>query len=188
MLKKLKQIKEREIQIRDNKLEKLIKKHKINKTDAEVLTKNLQVVELFEKVAKKINSKLALPWITTELLSVLNYNKKTLDQVNIKSEHVIELLELLEQKKITPLKAQEILRKFIPKSFSPKKEKISIITNDKKLLKIIQKIIKNNKNAVKDYKKGEQKALNFLIGKVMQTTNKSADYQIVRKILEKELT
>ncbi len=169
------------------KLEKIIKKHKINEKNAKILTKNLQVVELFEEVSKKINPKLALPWITIELLSVLNYNKKTLDEVQINPQHIIELLELIEKNKITPLKAQEILRKFIPKSFSPKKQKITVISDDKKLTTIIQKAIKNNKKTVDDYKSGNKKAINFLIGQVMKETNKQADYQVVRKILEKEL-
>jgi aspartyl-tRNA(Asn)/glutamyl-tRNA(Gln) amidotransferase subunit B len=169
------------------KLEKIIKKHKINQKDAQVLTKNLQVVELFEKVVEKINPKIALPWITTELLSVLNYNKKSLDDVNIHPQHIIELLQLLQDKKITPLKAQEILRKFIPKSFSPKKQATAVISDDKKLLKIIQEAIKKNPKPTEDYKSGNKQAINFLIGKVMKSTNKSADYQVVRKILEKEL-
>ena len=171
------------------KLDKIIKKHKINSKDAEILTKNLQIVEIFEKVSEKINPKLALPWITIELLSVLNYNKTTLDnpKTDIKAEHIIELLQLLQQKKITPLKAQEILRKFIPKSFSPKSKATPIISDDKKLKTIIQKIIKKNQQSAKDYKSGNKQAINFFIGQVMKETNKSADYQLVRKILEKEL-
>ncbi|MBT3463420.1 Asp-tRNA(Asn)/Glu-tRNA(Gln) amidotransferase GatCAB subunit B, partial [archaeon] len=80
-----------------------------------------------------------------------------------------------------------ILRKFVPESFSPKKENIQIISDDKALLKIIKQIIKDNKKSAQDYKSGNKQAINFLIGQVMKETNKSADYQIVRKILEKEL-
>ncbi len=171
------------------KLEKIIKKHKISQKDAQVLTKNLQVVELFEKVVEKIQPKLALPWITTELLSVLNYNKTTLDKTNINPQHIIKLLQLLQQNKITPLKAQEILRKFIPKSFSPKSQasKSAIISNQAELEKIIKNILKQNQKSVQDYKSGNKQAINFLIGKTMQATKKSADYQMVRKILEKKL-
>jgi aspartyl-tRNA(Asn)/glutamyl-tRNA(Gln) amidotransferase subunit B len=169
------------------KLERIIKKHKINKKDAEVLTQNLEIVEFFERIIEKINPNFALPWITVELLGALNYHKKTLDEVDIKYEHTVELLQLLQEDKITPLKAKEILRKFIPKSFSPKKENTQIIKDDKKLLKIIKQIIKDDKKSVQDYKSGNKQAINFLIGQVMKETNKSADYQIVRKILEKEL-
>jgi len=173
------------------KLEKIIKQHKINPKDAEALTQNLEIVELFEKVIEKIDPKIVLPWIKVELLGVLNYNKKTLDDkdIDIKPEHVIELLELIIDNKITPLKAKDILRKFIPKSFSPLSEAKSAgkITDEKQLSKIIKSIIKNNKKSVQNYKAGNKQAFNFLMGEVMKATNKSADFQIVRKILEKEL-
>ncbi len=173
------------------KLKKIIEKHKINKIDAEVLTQNLEIAELFEKVIEKIPPKLAMPWITIEWLSVLNYNKKTMEDVEINPQHIIELLNLLQQNKITPLKAKEILRKFIPKSFSPKSEAklAEKITDNKKLTNIIQEIIKNpkNKKSIEDYKKGEQKSINFLIGQVMQKTNKRADYNTVIDIMKKEL-
>lgn len=171
------------------KLEKIIKKYKIDKKNAEILTKNLEIAELYEKVIEKIDPKFALPWITVEWFGVLNFNKKIMDDLTIDPNHIIELLEALKQNKITPLKAKDILRKFIPKSFSPKSELKSseIISDSSKLKSVIQDIIKKNKKTVEDYKKGEAKAINFLIGQVMQATNKQADYQIVRKILEGEL-
>lgn len=171
------------------KLEKIIKKHKINPKDAEVLTLNLEIVEFFERVIEKIDPKIVLPWIKIELLGVLNYNKKTLDEVEINPEHVIELLQLVQEGKITPLNAKDILRKFVPKSFSPKKEAESSkkITNEKQLIRIIKDIIKNNKKTVTDYKRGNKQSFNFLMGEVMKATNKQADFQIVRKILENEL-
>ena len=173
------------------KLEKVIKKHKINKKDAEILTRNLEIVELFEKVSEKINPIFALPWITTELLGVLNSNKKTLDdpEIDIKPEHVIELLELVQNNKLMPLKAKEILKQFVPKSFSPKQiaKKSEVISDKGKLDTIISKVLKENSTAVADYRLGNKQSINFLIGKVMQATNKSADFQVVRKMLEKEL-
>ncbi|RLG16429.1 Asp-tRNA(Asn)/Glu-tRNA(Gln) amidotransferase GatCAB subunit B [Candidatus Pacearchaeota archaeon] len=188
---KIKKIKSSLPETPQKKLDKIIKKYNINKKSAEILTKKIEVAEFFEKVIEKINPKLATRWVTEELLSVLNYNKKELDdpEINIKPEHFIELLKLLEKGTITELKAKEILRKFIPNSFSPKKEaeKSQKISEKNKLEKICQQIIKENPKAVMDYKAGEHKALNFLIGKVMQKTNKRADYLTTRKILENKL-
>jgi aspartyl-tRNA(Asn)/glutamyl-tRNA(Gln) amidotransferase subunit B len=171
------------------KLEKIIKEHNINSKDAEVLIQNIDIIEFFEKVIKRIDPKIVLPWIKVELLGVLNYNKKTLEEVEINPDHVIEILQLLQENKITPLKAKEILRRFIPKSFSPlsKAKQHGKISDKKQLTKIIKQIIKKNSKSVKDYKKGNKKAFNFLMGDIMKATNKSADFQIVRKLLEKEL-
>lgn len=171
------------------KLGKIISKHKISSDDANILTKNLEIVGLFEKVTEEIPPKFALPWITVEWLSVLNYNKKIMDDVDIDPKHFIELLELLQKNVLTPLKAKEILRKFVPKSFSPAVEakKSEKIDDERELEKIIHEVLVMHKKSVEDYKNGEEKAFHFLMGQIMQVTHKRADFVIAKKVLEKEL-
>jgi aspartyl-tRNA(Asn)/glutamyl-tRNA(Gln) amidotransferase subunit B len=167
------------------KLNKLIKKYKIPERNAKILTKKLEIVEFFEKIIEKSNPKLAVRWVTEELLSVLNYNKKELEDIEIKPEHFIELLKLIENKKITELKAKEILRGWKEKSLSPKAKGHEQISNSKEIEKIVKKVIKENLKAVEDFKKGEQKSMNFLIGQVMRLSDKRADYKTARDILGK---
>ncbi len=171
------------------KLEKIIKKHKINPKDAEVLTKNLELVEFFEKVSEKIPPEFSLPWVTIELLRVLNYNKKSLDEVEINPEHFIELLSLVKGKKITELKAKSILNDFIPKSFSPKKlaESSERITNKEELGEIIKAVIEKNKKAVEDFKAGKQESLNFLMGEIMKESDRRADFKTAMEVLKEKL-
>jgi len=171
------------------KLDKLIKKFKIKDKEAEILTSNLEIVEFFEKVAEKISADFALPWVTIELLRVLNYNKKSLEEVDIKPEHFVELLELVKDKKITELKAKQILNSFIPSSFSPKQQAKSSerITDKKELREIIDKVLSKNKKAMEDYKAGKQESLNFLMGEVMKESEKRADYKTALEILKEKL-
>jgi len=171
------------------KLEKLIKKHKIDQNSAEILIKKLEIVEFFEKVIEKVSPKIALPWTTMELLSVLNYNNKELEDVKIQPAHFIELLKLVEEEKLTPLKAKDILRKFIPESFSPKKmakENVAI-SDENEIGEVTEQVILENKKAVDDYKSGNAQSINFLIGQVMKLTNKRADYKTAKKVLEEIL-
>jgi len=163
------------------KLEKMIKKYDIDKKNAEILTSNLELAEFFEKTAEKISPDFALPWVTVELLRVLNYNNKMLDEVDINSEHFIELLKLVKSGKITELKAKQILNDFIPKSFSPKIKGEEKISDIKEIRKICESILKKNKKAAEDYKLGKQEALNFLLGQVMKETKKRADYKVSRE-------
>lgn len=171
------------------KLERLLKQHKLDKKTAEILTKKLEIVEFFEEIAKKTNVNLATKWVIVELLSVLNYNKKELDEINIQPRHFIELLNMIEQKNITELKAQEILRTWIKCSYSPKEKakEFESISGDKEINDFIEKVIKDNSKAVEDYKSGQQQALNFLIGQVMKLSNKRADFRKVKELFEKRL-
>jgi len=171
------------------KLDNLIKKHKIDKKNAEILTKNLELVEFFEEVSEKISSQFALSWVNIELLRILNYNKASLDQVDIKSEHFIELLKAVKDKKITELKAKQILNKFIPKSYSIKSELKSNerITDKKELIEFCKKTIKNNQKAVSDFKSGKQESFNFLMGEIMKISNRRADYKLASECLKELL-
>ena len=185
--KAVKEIMERLPETPQEKLQKLVKKHKIDKKSAEVLSKNLEIVEFFESVSEKIPADFALPWVVIELLRVLNWNKKALEEVDIKPEHFIELLEAVKNKGITELKAKQILNSFVPSSFSIKQKLKGAgrITDKNEIEKIIKKVIEKNKQAVSDFKAGKKEALNFLLGEIMKESERRADYNTAREMLIK---
>ena len=174
----------------EEKLQKLIKKHKLNESDAKILTKNLELVEFAEELAKKVDIRKYLSWITVELQRILNYNKKTLDEVEIEVEHLAELIKEIALGKLTELKAKQIMNEFIPKSYSIKdkdrNKNIGKIESNE-VEKYVKEVIKKNKKAVEDYKGGEEKSLNFLIGEVMKLSNRRADYKTAKEFLVKKL-
>ena len=53
--------------------------------------------------------------------------------------------------------------------------------------KIARKVIKENPQAVKDFKDGKKESLNFLLGQIMKHSNKRADYKTSKEILKKLL-
>jgi len=169
------------------KLERLVKKHKIEDYYAKILISNLELVEFFESIIEKVNPKLAVPWVTIELLGVLNHNKNSLADVEIQPNHFISLLKLIEEKKITELKAKDILRSWKEKSSEIKTDNIETISDIGLIEKIVDQVIAENEKAIIDFKAGEQKALNFLIGQVMKLSNKRADFATAKKLLEKRL-
>ena len=183
----LNQIKKEMPELAQDKVKKFIEKHKIKKEDAEILAAEKELAEMFEKVAEEINPTLAAKWLRRELVRVLNYNKKELHEVEIDEKHMIDLLKLVESKKITDNVAAKILEKLIEKPFDVKeyvkKEKLEAVSDISELEKYCKEAIKENPQAVADYKKGEKKALNFLMGKVMQKTRGKATPKEVNEII-----
>lgn len=171
----------------DKKLERLIKKHKINSQDAEVLYRDFNLVKFFEETIKEIDAGFALPWVVIELNRVLNYNKKTLEEVDIRVEHFTELLKLVKEGKITELKGKQILNSFIPKSFKPSSKGEEVIKDKGEIEGIVDEVLSKNSKAVEDYNLGKQEALNFLVGEVMRASNKRADFKSSREIILKKL-
>ena len=189
--KMIKEIEKNIPEMPQEKLEKLIKEFKVDKKNAEVLTKNLELVEFFEELAKEgINVKNNLSWITIELLRVLNYNKKTLEDedVDIKPVHLAELIKAVEEKKITVLKAKQIMNDFVPKSFSLKEHKAEISNIDSAAVEnLCRQAINENPNVVEEYKAGKEASLNFLMGAVMRLSERRARPDEVKVTLKKIL-
>ena len=64
---------------------------------------------------------------------------------------------------------------------------MSQLSDRNRLEEIVKKVIENNSQAIDDYKKGKQNALQFLIGKTMKETKGKANPQVVKEILEEKL-
>jgi aspartyl-tRNA(Asn)/glutamyl-tRNA(Gln) amidotransferase subunit B len=170
------------------KLDKLIKKYKVNEADADVLIKNLELVDFAEEIAKSVDLSKYVSWITIELLRILNHEKKTLEDegVDIKPAHLAELIGLVDKGEITVLKAKQIMNGFVPKSFSVKETMKSDIgkISEEETKKLVEQAIKENAKVWDEYKGGKKESLNFLIGCVMKLSNRRADFGKVRQIFE----
>lgn len=158
----------------DKKKLQLIESFKISEKEAEIVTRDRYIAELFESAAKETDKDLALTWVAGELLRLLNTHNSKLQDMEFKNEHFLALLKMVKKGDITPLKGKEILKQFYPKSFMPNVSEKRII-DKKELEPIIRKVISENQKVAEDYKKGNKNALNFLLGQVMKATNKLAD-------------
>ena len=184
----LKEIEEQMPELAQEKAKRYIKEFKVTAEDAQIIAAERLLAELFEKVAEKVDPMLAARWLRRELLRVLNYNKKELKDLVIDERHLIELLKLVEKKTITDNVAKRILEELVKKPFSPKdyvaKMGIKKISRQGDIKKFCEKAIKENPKAVEDYKKGEEKALQFLIGMVMRATKGQADPAVVNSVMK----
>jgi len=167
------------------------KEHKIKEIDAKILSQEKLLGELFERVAKEIDPVLAAKWLRRELIRVLNYNKKSLQEVKIDERNLIELLRLIEKKKITEQTGQRLMEKLIEKPFDvkeyTKRENLEIVKEAGELEKYCEEAIKENPDAANDYKKGIEKALHFIIGGVMKKSKGKASPKEVTEILKRLL-
>ena len=187
-LKKIKQLERDLPEMPSAKLEKLLKKYKLEKSDAETLIKNLELVDFAEGLDKAgVKVKENISWITIELLRVLNYNKKTLEDadVEILPEHLAELISLVDKGELTVLKAKQIMNDFVPKSFSVKEKMKDSLgkLSDEETKKLVEQAIKENPKVWEEFKSGKKESLNFLIGCVMKLSNRRADFGKVREVL-----
>src|SRR3989338_3142487 len=177
-------------ELSEEKASRFTSDYQLKESDSKILSSNKKLAHLFEEVAKKVNSEIAAKWIIRDLTNQLNYHKKTLEEANVKAEDMIELLKLFEEKKITDNTAKEAMIKLITeKNFSPKiyiEENNLIMKSDILQIEVwCKKAIGEFSDAVESYKNGNERTLNFLVGKVMQLSHKTANPDVARKILVK---
>lgn len=171
-----------------DKIKKFITKHKIKKEDAEILAAEKHLAEMFEKVAEKVNPILAAKWLRRELMRVLNYNKKELHEIEMDEKHMIQLLKLVESKGITDNVASKLLEKLIEQPFDVneyvKKERLEAVSDIGEIEKYCREAINENPKAMEDYKSGEARALNFIVGSVMRKSKGKATPKEVNEIIK----
>jgi len=170
---------------------RFIKEYSIKEEDAHILCAEKSLGEMYDKVAKKIHPLLAAKWMRRELVRVMNLSDKTFDDLKINENHIIELLKLVYERKITDATAQELLEKLMENPFSPKdyvsKYGLEAVSDLSELNVLCRESIDENPKAVEDYRFGEEKSFNYIVGQVMKKTNGKADPSVVTQILKEML-
>ena len=173
----------------EERVHKYTLKYKVPKEDAEIISSEIMLAELYEEVAKEIEPVLAAKWFRREVLRVLNYSKKELEELELDSHSLIQLLKLVQTERITENVAKKILEKLIEKPFDVdayvKEQNLVALVDKSEIKKICTEVLKENPQAVEDYKKGNERALHFIIGKVMAKTRGTVTPKEVNEILKK---
>ena len=114
-----------------------------------------------------------------------------LDETKIKPKHIISIIKLIHSKKITEQTGRRLIEKLVEKEFDVneyvKKQGLEIISDKEEIENYCRESIKENPEAVENYKKGEEKALHFIIGQVMRKSKGKANPSVVKEIILKIL-
>jgi len=158
---------------------------------ASKLTSTKQVADFFEDVADRFDPDLAASWVADRLLGELNYRDMAITDVAGRLDEFTRLVELVAEEEITTKNAEEVvLRAMLDEGLAPEEvvEREGLgKTEDDAVAAAVTEAIEENPDAVADYHAGEEGAINFLVGQVMQKTGGSADPGTVNELLRAEL-
>jgi len=124
------------------------------------------------------------------LKKVLNYMGLKAVEVKFTPLQLATLFDLVKKKRITPEQGELILRELVKEPSDPENilKKLGLLPIERsELEEAIAKAVDANQEAVKDYLKGKDEALNFLVGQVMRLTRGRADPREITKLLQNKL-
>jgi aspartyl-tRNA(Asn)/glutamyl-tRNA(Gln) amidotransferase subunit B len=167
--------------------------------DANVLTEDKALGDYFEQVLAashvsdlKARAKTASNWVLSEVVRLLKANSMTITACPLSPFALANLLDLLDNGRITGKQAKEVLDEAfasgeLPEAIVTKKGIKPPISDQRELERIIEEVIANNSKAVNDYRSGKTNALQSLVGQVMKQTRGQAKADIVQTLLRAKL-
>lgn len=156
--------------------------------DAGVLTISRATAEYFEAVmAAKAPAKAAANWITTDLMGLLNADKKDISQSPVAAGNLAELIGLVESGKISRNQAKTVFENMYKTGEKAgvlvEKLGLSQVSDEGQLFAWAQEAINESPKAVADFKKGNRAAVGALVGAVMRKSKGKANPKRMNEIL-----
>jgi len=175
----------------DARRERFQAEYGLDSESASKLTSTKQVADFYERIAETFDAGLAATWVADNLLGELNYRDMSITDIEGRLDEFARLVELVGDDEITTKNAEEIvLRRMLDDELTPDdivEEEGLGKTDEGAVESAVESAIEDNPDAVEDYHAGEDGALNFLVGQVMQETGGSADPGTVNELLREAL-
>jgi len=176
----------------DEKKKRFIEKFNLTPYEATILVSDIETSKYFEEVVKDSDVKLATNWITGELFALLNDKNLDISKSPISSKNLSKLINLIKNGTISGKIAKTVFEIMIESD-----KDAELIVNEKglkqesdpkKLEKLIDNIIKDNKDKVNEYKSGKDKLFGFFVGQAMKVSGGKANPKLVNEILRDKLS
>lgn len=192
--------------------DRFTKEYGLPEKDIEIFVTNKMLGDYFEKVTSELESweklghiekptdldhkklsKLASNYLITELQKI--YRERNLDfdvdGINITPENFAEFIFRTHNGEVSSSGAQSLLKEMFETGKDPsdiiKEKDLGQVSDSEALTQAIGEVISENKKSVEDYKRGNENAIQFLVGQMMKKTKGKANPQIARELLEKAL-
>ena len=164
----------------------------LSEYDSNLLISNKEISDYYDAVVKAgANSKLAANWVLVDVQAILNKSLISIKEFKISPENLGKLILMVESNKVSNKQARDIFAVMVDTNKDPEEVASSIgatqMSNEDELKTIIVKVCDENAQSIVDYKAGKDRALGFLVGKVMQITEGKANPAITSKLILEEI-
>ena len=188
----LQAVKDRQPELRTEKLERYKKEFDIPEYDAGILTESKRMADIFEETTalcgkpKKVSN-----WLMGETFRLLKEENKEPEDIGFSPAYLAKLIEMTEAGTINQTVAKEVFEKIFRDNIDPEKyveeHGLKSVNDEGELRTVVESVIAANPQSVADYKGGKEKALGFLVGQTMKLMKGKANPGAVNKLLKEIL-
>ncbi len=149
--------------------------------------------EEYRKLPQDRGAKEVSNWLLGEVSRIMNANNIEIDgfRARISPEWLVELLVLDSQGDVSTATAKSALEEMFNTGGQAAdiiaQRGLSQISDTEAIEREVMAAIRNNAQAVADYRAGKKQSLKFLVGQVMRATRGRANPRLVNELLEKKL-
>jgi len=179
--------------------------YNLSEDNIQTLIVNKNLADYFEQVTSELHTwmkikkieykerlvKLTANYLLTELQKLLLASKSKIEDCQISPENFAEFITMIEQKEISSSAAQTVLSGMFKTGADPshiiEDKQLKQVSDESELLEMIKQVIKENQKTVADYKAGTEKALQYLVGRVMFLSRGKANPQVVGEMMKEGL-
>lgn len=160
--------------------------------EAKTLVKTKEVSDYYEKVLELGGEpKEASNWITTRILGYVNTKNIKFSEIYMTPKMLANMLTMLKNNSISTQQAKEICTICLEEQKTPEeivKEKgMEQISDHESIKKLVDEVLNENEEQVKQYKNGKTNIIGYLVGQVLKASGGKANPGIVSKILNEEI-
>ena len=172
--------------------ERFVRDYGLPEYDAATLTQSKAMAAYFEETAKACGSpKLASNWIMGEVSRRMNAGELALDQLPVSSAQLANLISRIADGTISNSAAKQVFDALWTEGGSVdaiiEAKGLKQMNDSSELEKIIDEVLAAHPKNVEEYKAGNAKALNGLVGPIMKASKGKANPAQVNDLLKKKL-
>ena len=175
----------------DEKIKRFIEKFNLSAYEANILVSDIETSKYFEEVIKNSDVKISTNWITGELFALLNDKNLEISKSPISAKNLSKLINLIKDGTISGKIAKSVFEIMATGDKNPvdivEEKGLKQQSDPKELEKLIDKVINENPDKVKEYKSGKEKLFGFFVGQAMKASAGKANPQLINDILKKKL-
>jgi aspartyl-tRNA(Asn)/glutamyl-tRNA(Gln) amidotransferase subunit B len=184
------------------KRERFKKEFGLDEDRLEMLIEDRPLARFFEEAVSEIfggdgerdsgddRIKLAFNYLSTDLKGLISLKEIDWPDLKVTPRAFAELVNLIDQGKISSRIAKDILGEMFAKGLTPTEivanQKINL-SSEEEVGRAADSVIEKNQAAVADFRKGKETALQFLVGQTMAELRGRGDPRVIMKVLREKL-